>query len=121
MAAQAAAMMPPDREPLIPGDVYSPPGQFARMKYWWRRSSGERYSNTLEPFSPKPYLWVSAPSTSRQGGGGVEHRDVDPEWLGPGEDEATEATVDVEVDPASTARPGQLGDRIDQAVRVGAG
>ena len=53
-------MIPPLRDPLMPGDVYSPPGQSGTMKYWWRRSSADRYSSTDEPFNPKPYLWVSA-------------------------------------------------------------
>ena len=44
----------------MPGEVYSPPGQSGAMKYWRRRSSGVRYSSTLEPLSAKPYLWVSA-------------------------------------------------------------
>ena len=30
------------REPLIPGDVYKPPGQSGAKKYWRRRSSGVR-------------------------------------------------------------------------------
>jgi hypothetical protein len=32
--AQAAAMMPPGREPATDGEQYNPPGQSVATKYW---------------------------------------------------------------------------------------
>ena len=60
MAAQVAAMRPPDRDPSMPGEQYFPPLQSVRKKYWALRSALSRKVSTDVPLNAYPYLWVSA-------------------------------------------------------------
>ncbi len=49
MAAQVAAIRPPEREPSMPGEQYLPPLQSVRKKYWALRRALSRKVSTEVP------------------------------------------------------------------------
>ncbi len=49
MAAQVAAISPPEREPSMPGEQYLPPLQSVRKKYWALRRALSRKVRTDVP------------------------------------------------------------------------
>ena len=53
-------MIPPERDPSMPGEQYLPPLQSVRKKYCELRSALSRNVSTEEPLKAYPYLWVSA-------------------------------------------------------------
>ena len=53
--AHVAAITAPEREPLIEGDMYRPPGQSVIEKYMNRRNLVVRNKITDEPFGAWPY------------------------------------------------------------------
>ena len=51
MAAHVAASSPPEREPSMPGDMYLPPVQPVRKKYWPLRSALSRNRSVELPLN----------------------------------------------------------------------